>query len=587
MGNTQPPSLPNQDPNIEVRNLKLECARQKYQLEQKTFGLTSMEQREINIVNVPPMLRKLPREQNWRLPSLLRFGLRYLFYTFVQCLCGWGKCTLRKMACVFSCCRCILEEPQGRRVWRTESVNQPNQTQTQKAQADHWFAWQRLNGVTRNLIRRATEIPKQFLPFVDTIEENHPYLSDKKFSSHIQNGTLFVVDLEEVAFNEPTLLAPVALLVIYNNMLMPVAIRTDPRNPDNKEIATPPLRESNSPEQLRKWVKAKMWFNMLDAQYHESVTHLGFTHLLMDGVSVCVHRNLSERHPIYKLMLPHFHYMHFINQVAVKELVEPGGYVDRDMYFGQKNMIKLISKHNENWKFKEHGCIVQNFLSRGVQELPGYYFKDDATYLHEAITNYVREYVTHYYGGDDEINQDPEIQAFRAQLIAPRSMSGDEAAGCGMKDVPEFDGVANLVTVLANFIYICSVEHSATNFPQYDQYGFLPNMPAILNGQPEFQIGENELNAPMPTAREFFSTIKIMMVLTLVLTNSLGKYESRYQNAMDAAGKRIVRKFQRSLDDITTRINARNTTIQNTAGNIEGYPYEWLLPKRVLNSISI
>ena len=42
--------------------------------------------------------------------------------------------------------------------------------------------------------------------------------------------------------------------------------------------------------------------------------YLGFTHLLMDGVSVCMHRNLSDRHPIYKLLHPHFRYMHAINR---------------------------------------------------------------------------------------------------------------------------------------------------------------------------------------------------------------------------------------------------------------------------------
>lgn len=46
----------------------------------------------------------------------------------------------------------------------------------------------------------------------------------------------------------------------------------------------------------------------------------GFTHMLMDGVSVCMHRNLSDRHPIYKLLLPHFHYMHAINRFCIFSL---------------------------------------------------------------------------------------------------------------------------------------------------------------------------------------------------------------------------------------------------------------------------
>ena len=49
-----------------------------------------------------------------------------------------------------------------------------------------------------------------------------------------------------------------------------------------------------------------------------------------------------------------------------------------------------------------------------------------------------------------------------------------------LQGIPEFDGINNLVQTLTNFFYICSVEHSATNFPQFDQYAFPPNYPALL-----------------------------------------------------------------------------------------------------------
>lgn len=53
------------------------------------------------------------------------------------------------------------------------------------------------------------------------------------------------------------------------------------------------------------------------------------------------------------------------------------------------------------------------------------------------------------------------------------------------KGIPEFDKLQNLVDVLTNFIYICSVEHSATSFPAYDQYAFPPNFAAMLHGHPD------------------------------------------------------------------------------------------------------
>lgn len=54
-----------------------------------------------------------------------------------------------------------------------------------------------------------------------------------------------------------------------------------------------------------------------------------------------------------------------------------------------------------------------------------------------------------------------------------------------LQGFPSFNTVQNLVDVLTTFIYICSVEHSATNFPQFDQYAFPPNFAAKLHCHPE------------------------------------------------------------------------------------------------------
>ncbi|XP_062592260.1 uncharacterized protein LOC134253693, partial [Saccostrea cucullata] len=238
MGNlhVQPPSLPQHDQEIQSRNLKLEKARENYELEQNTFGLSDIVQREINIVNVPPILRKLPKEERWSTLTFMKYKARYIFFFFYGLVFNFLHCggwTIRKMINHFTS-SCVLKEPKGCEVWRTESVDGPNQTRKQKAQMDHWFAWQRLNGVTRNLIKLATEIPQQFTPFVKTIENDHPYLGGKSLKTHIQDKTLFIVDLTEVSFNEPSLLAPIALFTIYTNVLMPVAICFD-NSPNNNE----------------------------------------------------------------------------------------------------------------------------------------------------------------------------------------------------------------------------------------------------------------------------------------------------------------------------------------------------------------
>lgn len=52
-----------------------------------------------------------------------------------------------------------------------------------------------------------------------------------------------------------------------------------------------------------------------------------------------------------------------------------------------------------------------------------------------------------------------------------------------------------------------------------------------------------DLDAAMPSRKEMFSTIKIMKVLTLVLTNSLGNYEDVYMRAMDTDGRNFVAAY--------------------------------------------
>lgn len=42
----------------------------------------------------------------------------------------------------------------------------------------------------------------------------------------------------------------------------------------------------------------------------------------------------------------------------------------------------------------------------------------------------------------------------------------------------------DLYLALTSIIYTCSVAHASTNFPQYDEYAFPPNYPALLNGEP-------------------------------------------------------------------------------------------------------
>ncbi|XP_056014951.1 allene oxide synthase-lipoxygenase protein-like [Ostrea edulis] len=366
--------------------------------------------------------------------------------------------------------------------------------------------------------------------FQDIDGKPHPYLdqsgSDKKL--------FFEVDLAEISEDSENLcMSPLTVLfVVYSELLMPVAICDHHRN-----RVSIPATDAHERREIERWTKEKMKFDMMDAQYHESITHLGFTHMLMDGVSVCARRNLSDRHPLLILLAPHFRYMHQINYLATVRLLNKNGYVDQDMLISRKEMLMAVAKHNRTWRLDHHGSFKKDLRTRGVENLPGYYFRDDAMKVHEAIQDFVDEYVKLYYGCNDDVSKDYELQDFRTELTKQRNLNG--TGGCGMQGVPEFENIENVVTTLTSFIFICSVEHSAANFPQFDHYGYPPNHPAILD-MAEHKDVEEGIDVLMPTTKQFFSTLSIMKILTMVMTNKLGTYEKEYWDAMDRSAKGII-----------------------------------------------
>lgn len=56
--------------------------------------------------------------------------------------------------------------------------------------------------------------------------------------------------------------------------------------------------------------------------------------------------------------------------------------MDKDMYFKSVHMLTLISKQNEKWTYSANGSLEASLRIREANEIPGYFFKDDALLIH-------------------------------------------------------------------------------------------------------------------------------------------------------------------------------------------------------------
>lgn len=447
---------------------------------------------------------------------------------------------------------------------------------TKRWSNDLFFGYQRIASMNHSCIELCTEIPEKLGVTDDMLR---PFLEGWTLQQVIDAKRLFIVDhkqLQGLPCRENfSACVPIALFFMNGHYhLVPIAIQLyQEKRPDN------PVFLPDDPPYV--WMTAKMWFNNADANVHQSLTHLGFTHLLMEGVTVVTHRNLSQSHPLFKLLAPHFLYLIAINTRGLELLVSPNGWVDKTMNIGIKGMFELIRRGINSWRMDVEGTLPEDLKKRGVLHhsvLPGYHFRDDALLLYNAINRYVKKYVDLYYDTTDKITGDWELQGWGAELVKER-----EKGGCGLLGVPgngSFTSKDQLYLVLTSIIYTCSVAHASTNFPQYDEYAFPPNYPALLNGAPpkdKSPLEESHILSMLPDK----PTTMDMMIVTKILsqrgTRSLGDFEVQY--IFEPEARKVVDEFRADLAEISKTIKERNKN--------RNPQYTVLDPEFVPNSISI
>ena len=199
---------------------------------------------------------------------------------------------------------------------------------------DEEFGRQILNGYHPGTIEKCTELPTNFAVCNEHV--NNLLTRNLSLEEEIALGNIYIVS-HKILEGIPTgcypygkkaqtktgicqkiELASAMCLLYHDSMdeLKPIAIQLGQEPGPEFPIWTPNDKEHD-------WLLAKMWFRNSDYQVHQIKTHLAFTHLLAEPISIATFRCLPPAHPVHKLLREHLQYVIAINTIGREVLLAP------------------------------------------------------------------------------------------------------------------------------------------------------------------------------------------------------------------------------------------------------------------------
>ncbi|MEA3274287.1 MAG: lipoxygenase family protein [Pseudomonadota bacterium] len=354
--------------------------------------------------------------------------------------------------------------------------------------------------------------------------------------------------------------------------LMPLAIQL------GQSPAESPLIFTQKDERWL-WLTARSHVQCADGTYHEIISHLARTHLFVETFWVATCRTLPAQHPLYELLRPHFTGTIEINHQARNTLIVPGGPIDESIAVGSEGSLTLVGREYAQWSF-EHFDPIAQIQARGVGDpelLPGYQYRDDALAIYQIIRTYVNDLLRFYYRSDDDVCADKELQGWAQELAAD---DGGQVKGLPLRE-GRLQRFEDLHQIIAQLLFVCSVEHAAVNNGQYAQLGYIPNTPgAMYLPPPQDRTPRSEANFvyALPPLRAVGEQLTLVHLLSQQTMTPLGSYpDGFFQGAPQAQA--VVDRLRDDLARAGHRIAQRNAGLE--------VPYRYLEPQLIGRSISV
>ncbi|XP_072269462.1 hydroperoxide isomerase ALOXE3-like [Pyxicephalus adspersus] len=408
---------------------------------------------------------------------------------------------------------------------------------------DSFFGSQFLNGNNPILIKKCFKIPGNFP--VDNKMVASSLGTSTNLKQELQNGHMFLADykiLENIPTNtihdkKQFIAAPMCLL--WKNpkdQLVPIAIQLSQTPGEHSPVFLPSDAEFD-------WLLAKIWVRNADFQVHEVDSHLLRTHFIAEVFYIATIRQLPMGHPVYKLIFPHLRYTLEINVLARKQLTGPKGLFDQAVVTGNGGVPILLKKAMKGVTYSSL-CLPDNIASRGMESIPNYLYRDDGMKIWLAVESFVSDIVNYYYTSDEMVRQDPELQAWVAEIFTEGFLQNKSSG-------------------------------------RFDHYSWMPNGPTSMRSPPPTAKG-----ATIETILQALPDIKttaIGMITVWTIGNEpkdrrcLGNYTN--VRFTEETPQQLIKEFQEKLAEISKHIQERNKTMK--------LPYTYLDPFVIENSISV
>ncbi|GJM97973.1 hypothetical protein PR202_ga14943 [Eleusine coracana subsp. coracana] len=415
----------------------------------------------------------------------------------------------------------------------------------------------------------------------------------QNFSQAIKNKKLFMLDYHDALLPYVNLVRELSesrdnnvnttlygsrtlFFLTKDGTLKPIAIElTRPKNKKTgklqwREVFTP----GGSVTDSWLWQLAKTHVLAHDTGYHQLINHWLRTHCCVEPYIIAANRQLSQMHPIYRLLHPHFRYTMEINAQARVNLINAGGIIENN-FSPNKYCLELSSVvYRDFWRFDMED-LPNDLIRRGMAvrgkdgklelTIEDYPYANDGLLIWESIKEWASDYVNHYYPTAKDIVDDEELQGWWTEVRTKGHADKQDEPWW-----PTIDNHENLVQVLATIMWITSGHHAAVNFGQYPFAGYFPNRPTIARKNIPLEMGRQGMKELVENPEKvLLDTLPsqqqaLLVLVTLNLLSSHSPDEEYLGTHVEPAwtAERGIRsafdKFQVRMRDILDQIDEWN-----------------------------